>query len=150
MRITETIEIDRPADEVWAVVTDIESHPLWRPALREFRQVSDGPLAVGARIHEVIAWRGREITLADEVTALEPSRRLGIRGGWQAADFELDVLLGPGGERTSVTFDWTMRPKTLLMRLATPLLGRTMRRSTIEELEGLERYVEGGSQASDA
>ena len=127
---------------MWAVVTDLESHPHWRPALREFRQVSERPLRVGARIHEVLGWRGREIVLEDEVTALEPERRLGIRGGWKAADFDLDLLLDPSGGGTEVTFDWTLRPKSLLMKVAAPLLKGTFERSTEEELEGLRTYAE--------
>jgi len=146
MRITESVLVEAPASDVWAVLTDLESHPRWRPALREFRQVSEGPLRVGARIHEVIAWRGREIVLADEVTALEPERRLAIRGGWKAADFDLDMLLDPRGQSTSVTFDWFLRPKTLTMRLVAPFLRGTMRRSTLEEVEGLRTYVERGPE----
>ena len=127
---------------MWPVVVDLESHPRWRPALREFRQVSEGPLAVGSRIREVLAWRGREIVLADEVTALDPERRLGIRGGWRAATFELDILVEPRGGATAVSFDWTLRPKSLLMRAAAPFLRGTFERATAEELEGLKRYVE--------
>jgi hypothetical protein len=126
---------------VWQVVVDLESHPRWRPALTEFRQVSEGPLAVGSRIHEVLAWRGREIVLADEVTALDRERRLGIRGGWRAATFELDIVLEPRGQATAVTFDWTLQPKSLLMRAVAPFLRGTFERATAEELEGLERYV---------
>jgi hypothetical protein len=127
---------------VWPVVVDLECHPSWRPALREFRQVSEGPLRVGSRIREVLAWRGREIVLADEVSALDLQRRLGIRGGWRAATFALDILLEPRGQATTVIFDWTLQPKSLLMRLAAPFLRRTFERSTEDELEGLKRYVE--------
>jgi hypothetical protein len=127
---------------VWPVVVDLESHPSWRPALKELRQVSEGPLRVGSRVREVLAWRGREIVLADEVSAFELERRLGIRGGWRAATFALDILLELRGQATGVTFDWTLQPKSLLMRLAAPFLRGTFERSTEEELEGLKRYVE--------
>ena len=142
MKITERIHIDRPPEEVWAVVADPTTHTAWRPALVEFRQVSEGPLEVGSRIHEKIRWRGREIEIDDVVTALEPPRRLGIRGGWKPADFELDFLLAPEDGGTIASFDWTFFPKTLLMRVATPLLGRTLRSSTKDELEGLKKYAE--------
>ncbi|MDQ3380142.1 MAG: SRPBCC family protein [Actinomycetota bacterium] len=69
-------------------------------------------------------------------------RRLGMRGGWKAADFELDLLLEPRDGGTLASFDWSFRPKTLLMRLATPLLGRTLRGATKDELAGLKSYVE--------
>ena len=125
------------------MVTDLDSHPRWRPALRELRQVSEEPLQVGSRVREILSWRGREITLADEVTALESERRLGMRGGWKAADFELNLVLEPSGGGTNVTFDWTFQPKSLLMRTLAPLLRRTFERTTKDELEGLKRYAEG-------
>jgi len=146
MKITERIHIDRPPEEVWAVVSDPTTHTAWRPALVEFRQVSEGPLEVGSRIHEKIRWRGREIEIDDVVTALDPPRRLGIRGGWKPADFELDFLLIPESGGTLASFDWSFFPKTFLMRLATPLLGRTLRGATKDELAGLKSYVENNSR----
>ena len=101
---------------------------------------------MGSRIHEKIRWRGREIEIDDVVTALEPPRRLGIRGGWKPADFELDFLLTPEHGGTLASFDWSFYPKTLLMRVATPFLGRTLRSSTRDELEGLKTYVENRSR----
>lgn len=143
MRITKSIRIERPPQDVWAVVSDPTTHTSWRPDLVEFRPVPDGPLAVGSKIHEIISFRGRKIELDDVVTALEPPHRLAIRGGWEAADFELDFLLEPVGEgATLVTFDWPLYPKSLLMKVAAPFLKRTMERSTAEEAEGLKRYVE--------
>ena len=76
------------------------------------------------------------------VTALDPPRRLGMRGGWKAADFELNLLLEPANGGTRVAFDWSFDPRTLLVRLATPLLGRTLRGATRDELAGLKAYVE--------
>ena len=146
MKISEHIQIDRPPEEVWAVVADPTTHTAWRPALVEFRQVSEGPLEVGSRIHEKIRWRGREIEIDDVVTALDPPRRLGIRGGWKPADFELEFLLAPEDGGTLATFDWSFFPKTVLMRIATPFLGRTLRGSTKDELAGLKKYVETRSR----
>ena len=142
VRITESVHVSRPPDEVWAVVADLDAHPEWRPTIVEFTKLSDGPLAVGSRIREVLRWRGREIEIEDVVTALEPPRRFAVRGGWQAADFELDLRLEPEGEGTRVTMDWPLYPKSLLMKVATPFLGGTMRRETRKELELLRARVE--------
>lgn len=142
VRVTESIHVPRPPEDVWAVVSDLGTHTRWRPALVEFRQVSDGPLAVGSRIHEVLRWRGRRIELEDVVTALEPGRRFALRGGWKAAEFELDLRLEPEDGGTRVTMDWPLRPKSLLLRLAAPFIGGAMRRATREELELLKALVE--------
>ena len=78
MKVVESIEIEGAPEDVWAVISDPDTHVRWRPALREFRPVSDGPLAVGSHVREVLVWRGREIVLDDIVTALDAPRRLGL------------------------------------------------------------------------
>ena len=104
--------------------------------------VPDGPLAVGSHIREVLAWRGREIVIDDVVTALEPARKLALRGGWKAADFEVEFTLRPVGDATEVTMDWPFYPKSFVVKLAAPFMGPAMRKSTREELELLKAYVE--------
>lgn len=142
MRITEQIEIDCPPERVWAVISDPSTHTAWRPALVEFHHLSAGPLEAGSRIREVLLFRGREIELDDVVTALDPPRRFGIRGGWKAADFESDLVLERSDAGTRVTFDWTLHPKTLLPRTGAPFLRGAMGRATKEELVHLKAYVE--------
>ena len=144
MRVVESVVIDRAPAEIWAVVSDLDTHTRWRPSVKEFRQVSDGPLGVGSRIREVLDWRDREIVIDDVVTAFEPPHRLGIRGGWKAADYDVDFRLEPAGDTTVVTMDWPFYPKSLLLKVAAPFMAGAMRKATREELELLKEYVEGG------
>lgn len=150
MRVVETVRIERSAEEVWAVVSDLDTHPKWRPAVREFRQVSEGSLGVGSRIREVLDWRGREIVIDDVVTAFEPPNRLGIHGSWKAADFEVDFRLEPAGDGTNVTMDWPLYPKSFLLKIAAPFMSGAMRRATKEELELLKTYLERGPDPAAA
>ncbi len=143
MRITEHIDVDAPPADVWAVVSDLSTHTEWRPALLEFRQVSDGPLGVGSRIREVVRWRRSELVLDDVVTALEPERRFALTGSSTSVEFDLELRLEPTDAGTRVTMDWPLRPRSLLLKVAAPFLGRAMRAATAEELEHLKRYVEG-------
>ena len=146
MRIINSVRIERHVDAVWAIVADPETHTRWRPTLKEFRQVSDGQLAVGSKIREVLEWRGRTIEIDDVVTGFEPPYRFAVHGAWKAAEFDLELLLLPlGDDATEVTFDWPLRPKTLPMKIAAPFLRRTMERATAEEAEGLRRLAENAA-----
>ena len=146
VRIIHSVRIARPIDAVWAIVADPDTHPRWRPTLKEFRQVSDGPLAVGSKIREVLEWRGRTIEIDDVVTGFEPPYRFAVHGAWKAAEFDLDLLLLPlGDDATEVTFDWPLRPKTLPMKIAAPFLRRTMERATVEEADCLRRLAENAA-----
>ena len=150
MRVVESVVIDRSPEEIWEVVSDLDTHSEWRPSVKEFRQVSDGPLGVGSRIREVLDWRGREIVIDDVVTAFEPPRRLGVRGGWKAADYEVDFRLEPAGDTTLVTMDWPFYPKSLLLKIAAPFMGGAMGKATKEELDHLKAYVEGRRNTATA
>ena len=146
MRIIHSVRIARPVDSVWAIVADPATHTRWRPTLKEFSQVSDGPLAVGSKIREVLEWRGRTIEIDDVVTGFEPPYRFAVHGAWKAAEFDLDLLLLPlGDDATEVTFDWPLHPKTHPMKIAAPFLRRTMERATAEEAECLRRLAENAA-----
>ena len=147
MRVTESVVVEASPEEVWAVISHLDTHTTWRPALKEFRQVSEGPVGVGTRIREVLEWRGREIVIDDVVTSFEEPRRFGIHGGWDAAEFDMDLVLEPVAEGTEVTMDWPLRPKSLLLKLAAPFLGGSMRKATRDELEHLKEYVERSREA---
>ena len=78
IRVTDTVEIDRPPDEVFAYVTDPAKLPTWQDA-EEVAQLTPGPVGVGTRfreVHRVLGVRREQIT---EVVAFEPGRRFEVR-----------------------------------------------------------------------
>jgi len=48
MKVEHTIEIDAPAETVWAVTTDINNWPDWTPTVEEAARQDDGPFRVGS------------------------------------------------------------------------------------------------------
>jgi len=48
MKASATIDIDAPAERVWAVISDVEDWPVWTPSVRSLRCLDPGPLRVGA------------------------------------------------------------------------------------------------------
>lgn len=75
MRVVESVVVGAAPAEVWAVVSDLDTHTSWRPAIKEFRQVSERPVGIGTRIREVLEWRGREIVVDAVVTAFTAAGR---------------------------------------------------------------------------
>lgn len=60
------IEIDAPAETVWAVLTDFGAFPAWNPFIQEI----DGPLETGARLRvRLVPPGGKGITLRPKVLA---------------------------------------------------------------------------------
>jgi hypothetical protein len=78
MTATQSIEIARSPDEVFAFVTDPSKLPMWQDA-EEVTQLTPGPLGVGSRLREVHKILGRRRVEITEVVVYEPGQRLDIR-----------------------------------------------------------------------
>ena len=48
-----TIRVDRPIVEVFAFLSDLENIPKWNYYVVEVRKLSDGPIGIGTRYHQV-------------------------------------------------------------------------------------------------
>jgi hypothetical protein len=52
VRVVGSVEIDRPASEVWVYVADYGNDPSWRAAVTQMRPSLPGPAQVGVTTHE--------------------------------------------------------------------------------------------------
>ena len=52
VRVVGSVEIDRPASQVWAYVADYGNDPSWRAAVTQMRPSVPGPAQVGVTTHE--------------------------------------------------------------------------------------------------
>ncbi len=91
MKINKSIVIDRPVEEVFAYVVDLNRAAEWTVGVIEARQTSDGPLGVGATYIYISKLAGQKVETAGEVTEFEPNRKYAwkatsgpfpIRGGF--------------------------------------------------------------------
>jgi len=83
VEIATSIEIDRPAAEVWAALTDLAAYPRWNTFIRSWQ----GDLALGARqTVRIEPTEKNGQTFRPRITELEPGRllvwlgRVGVTG----------------------------------------------------------------------
>ena len=122
-----SVEIDRPADEVFAFVADFANNPRWQGGMDSCRWTSD-TRGVGATYAQVAHFLGKTIETHFEVTAVEPGRSISIES--TVSTFPIQVTrsveaLGPG--RSRVTAHVRGQP-TGWMKLFAPLVGRAVRK----------------------
>jgi uncharacterized membrane protein len=145
--VEEDILIGRPAEDVFAFVTDPQNDRLWSSTAVERRVESGGPIEVGSRIHAVDKFLGRRIESTFEVTEHEPSRRSAIRFVSGPIPAEGTYTLEPanGGTR----FRWGLEaPPGLgglyLGRFTDPLVTWMFRRRVQGDLRKLKQVLESG------
>jgi carbon monoxide dehydrogenase subunit G len=116
--------IERPAAEVFAYLADARNEPSWLPGAERVELVTPEPVGLGTRFEGTYARAG---TVSVELVEFEPPRRVTFRARSRIVDFDDAVELTEEGGRTLLHARMTARPRGP-MRLAGPLMARTMRR----------------------
>jgi uncharacterized membrane protein len=133
-----SIEIDAPAEKVWAVLADVERWPEWTKSMQRVDLVEGSELQRGTKVR---IKQPRLPAMVWEVTELEPDRDF----TWQATSGGVTSI---GSHRLSVTpanrvvADLSFRQTGMLASLVGLFTSGVTRRYAQMEAEGLKRRSE--------
>lgn len=142
MKLSSSVVIERPAEEVFAVVSDFSRNPEWQRGMKSARWTSEPPVGVGSTYEQVAKFLGRDVVTTFEVTSLEPGRSITIES--RESSFPIIVTrsvepMGPG--RSRVSADITGRPGRFF-GLFGPLLKALAERSVRGDYERMRHLLE--------
>jgi len=103
MRFESSIEINAPADRVWALIDRLEEWPQWMPSIRRIERVSRGPLAVGSQLSVTAKVSRLTVSLLMTITEFVPERTVVMRGRALGTNLTRFYILEPVDNRTVVT-----------------------------------------------
>jgi len=139
---SDSVLIERPQEEVFAYVSDLENLPEWGALSGEMRKETQGPPEVGARYTADLTFLGRRLVIAYEVSAYEPPRlfAFGSLGGPLHDKYTYTFEEAEGGTRFSMAIE--MQPDGFF-RVTGPLLEEmTQRYYFRKELKTLKGLLE--------
>jgi uncharacterized protein YndB with AHSA1/START domain len=139
-----TVTIRRPVQDVFGLLADFENIPTWNYAIVETRKTSPGPVGVGTTYRQIrsVPRRSEE---GFEVTAFEPTSRLGIHGEIGPFTATMTYLLTPLGDGTSLTNTVDLQPTSGALRLIAPLAASRVKKAVAANLDTLKQLLERGS-----
>jgi uncharacterized membrane protein len=142
VKLASTLEIDRPADEVFAVISDFSRNPEWQGGMKSAHWTSEPPTGVGSTYEQVARFLGRDVITTFEVVAFEPGRSVTIES--RQSSFPITVTrsvepLGPDRTRVSALIEGE---PGRFFRLFGPLLRFMAERSVKGDYERLRRLLE--------
>ncbi|MDQ3662413.1 MAG: SRPBCC family protein [Actinomycetota bacterium] len=146
IRFEITEVVDRPAEEVFAYLTDPEKLPEWQSMVSESRQDSSGLMSVGTRVTNVRNFLGRRIESQAEVTAYESPRRFDLRVVSGPVPFQISHTLEPREGTTIVKVEAQGEPGGFF-KLAEPLVGRQAERQFKNDFATLKDLLEAGASS---
>jgi uncharacterized membrane protein len=135
-----SVDVDAPADKVWAVLTDVENWPQWTASMTRVQRLDSGPFAVGstARIKQP-----RLRTAVWRVTELTPERSFVWTSASPGVTTAAEHRIAPRPDN-GVTVTLTIQLTGPLAPLVSLLAGATARRYVRMEAQGLKRRCEQG------
>ena len=142
MKMRSSLEIERPAAEVFAVVSDFSRNPEWQGGMRSAEWTSQPPIRVGSTYDQVARFLGRDIVTSFEVVAYEPERSITIESRRSSFPIRVARSVEPlGDDRCRVTADVSGEPGRFF-RLFGPLLDRMAARSVRSDYRRLKAMLE--------
>ena len=103
MRFESSIEIDAPAEKVWALIDKLEEWPQWMPSIKKIEKVSQGPLSVGSQLSVKAKVSGLPVTLVMTITEFASGRNVVMEGKTLGTKLTRFYTLEPVNGKTKVT-----------------------------------------------
>jgi uncharacterized membrane protein len=147
IKVENSVVINRPVDEVFEFVSNIENLPQWAGPVLEAKQTSDGPIGVGTTQTQVAQFLGRRIETSHEVTEYEPNKKLSTKTTSGPLPMEVHYILEPAEEGTRVSLVGNVDAGGFF-KLAEPIVGRMLNRQTASDAANLKDLLEAQAEAS--
>ena len=149
--IVRSVDIARPATEVWALLEDVRRLPEFSKSTVEVLDAPERLTHAGQHFRQVVRQIGRCFESDWEVLDIEPGRLLEIEGsvgfGVRYRLTESVDAVGTDASRMTLQVDYTL-PFGPLGKVASRLgVERLAEREAGEVLEGLKRVIENGQPA---
>jgi len=140
-RIEASVVINRPLEEVFAFVGNIENNPQWQSSVLESRATSEGPIGVGTTYRYVSQLLGRRIETDGEITEYEPNRKYSFKSTSGPFPIEGGFTLEAAEGGTKVTLAAEAEVGGFF-KLAEPLVIRMMKRQFEADVGNLKDLLE--------
>jgi Polyketide cyclase / dehydrase and lipid transport len=140
-RVTGSIVIDRPVEEVFDAVADQTNEPCYNPSMTASRRVTDGQIGVGTHFWATILIRRKPTDVDIEVTRYERPRVFGSRSVMAGSTAAGELRLDPVASGTRLTWDWEVTVAGAA-RLLGPLVTIVGRRQEHAIWTGLKDWLE--------
>lgn len=146
IRVETSTHINRPVEEVFALVDDLARMPEWIHILSE-SVPSESPTRVGTRVTNRVHLLRRDFDNTLEVVERVPNRRMVLKTDTPFA-VTATYLLEPGDGGTTFTTLLEAQPNASgFFKLSEPILSRVATRRFKGHLRRLKKQLEAGPQS---
>jgi hypothetical protein len=149
--MTFAIDVSAPADEAFALISDIERHGEWSPQEFEATRIDSGPITVGSRYRTAGrkgARKGHLRATEVEVTVFEPPTRFGFAATETAGNYRTTFVISASGSGSHI--ERIVDPPTtgVVPFIRHVILAAVIRRYLQQNMDALKDRLDGGVPVS--
>ena len=141
IRIDNSVVINRPVDQVFEFVANIENLPEWAGPVLEAKQTSVGPASVGTTQSQVGKFLGQRLEISLEVTEHEPNKKISAKSTSGPFPIEVHYTFEPVAEGTRMKMGRHVDPRGFF-KLAEPIIARMLKRQAETDISNLKDLLE--------
>jgi uncharacterized membrane protein len=135
------ITINRPVEEVFAYVSDLQNGPKWQPELLGVQHITKGPLGIGTQFSCVRIIMGQKLETSIEFVAYEPNRKYVIKSTEGPMPLEQSTLFESTAEGTKLTTKIELHRRGDMAQ-AEPMLAESLKQEMETDFDGLKKLLE--------
>ena len=116
-------EISRPAEEVFAFLSNLENLPRWQSGVLRAELTTPGPIGVGSKAVVERRMFGQQIVADLVVTAYEPPQRIVLATEASGVSVDASVVVQElDDRRCRVTFGMVLQTASFFMKAVEPMV----------------------------
>jgi uncharacterized protein YndB with AHSA1/START domain len=138
LEVSETI--NRPPQQVFDALIDVEHHTDWASGPDEIINISENPAQMGTTWQQRASFMGKDLDSNMRVNVFEPGRKLGFASD-KPFPMQMTFVLEPQAGGTKLTVTGEGEPGGFF-KLAGPALSRSLKGSLEKDLQSLKATLE--------
>ncbi len=144
--ITESIEINRRPEEVFAYLDDVKRHGEWQEQIVDVQPEGDQPMGVGKRVRETRRVPGGDRTMTYEITEHDPPRQSSfhVLDGPVRAVGTVSIEPAGDGSRSRLTITIDFEGHGIGGKLLLPLAKSQARKQIPKDQAKMKELLESG------
>jgi Polyketide cyclase / dehydrase and lipid transport len=135
------ITIERPREDVFAFLADLENVPSWDPAIEVTLKTTPSSVGVGTTYRQIRSTPKRSEEVLEVIT-FDPPRRLIIEGEVGPFRARIGYTLEVAAEATRLTNWMELEPPSIISRVVVPLAASQIKAAVASNLERLKGILE--------
>ena len=142
-----TVVIERPREEVFEYLTNVDNLPEWQSSVLEARKTTEGPVGTGTSFTEVRKFLGRRLESRLEVTEYEPPERFVLRVVEGPVPFDVRHTLRSANGGTALEVSIEGDPGGFF-KVAAPLVAMQGKRQLESDFGAMKTLLEARGETS--